>query len=228
MSVCKSTYPFVGDKVYIYSTTLDEVIEGIVEGYADESGRRYKILQFIDAEGSDLRHIVSYIYVFETREEALRCKEEYAIKASIDILSGNVVYLLDKINLPVSDRYGIPCLYQVVSVYRDKLKVGLVTSYGEYVGLHDINKVLYVSEGPLFKREEYEEGTSVIWIEEEDVYEGVIDTLHDMTATIKSVKKLMPLDYKVRIPYWKIPEGRKSIEESTTQVIHTIIGDDLN
>ena len=103
-----------------------------------------------------------------------------------------------------------------------------MTSYGEYIGTHDVKDVLYVSEGPIFKKEEYEEGTSVVWVDEEDVYEGVIEVLYDSTAKISNIKKLMPIDYKVRIPYWKIPEGRKSNEESTTPVIHTIIGDDLD
>ena len=221
-------YPFIGDRVYIYSVALDEVIEGILEGYADESRRRYKVLQSIDIESSNLRHIVSYIYTFATYEEALICQREYAIKASINITAGNIVYLLDKLRLPIQDRHGIPCRYQVVAVYRETQKVGLVTSYGEYIGTHDISSILYVDEGPLFKKEEYEEGTQVIWIDEEDIYEGVIDTLHNSTATITQVKKLMPVDYKVKIPYWKIPEGRKSTNESTPQILHTIVGDDLD
>jgi len=204
------------------------VIEGTIEGYADESKRRYKVLQFIDLEDSNIRHIVSYIYVFESQEEALLCKEEYALKSNIDIRAGNVVYLLDKLRLPVSDRYGIPCMYQVVSVYRDTMKVGLVTSYGEYIGLYDISCILYLEEGPIFKKEDYEVGTKVVWIDNEDIYEGVISTLHDSTASISDIKKLMSVDYKVRIPYWKIPEGRKSMTESTSHVIHTIIGDDLD
>jgi len=65
-------------------------------------------------------------------------------------------------------------------------------------------------------------------IDNEDIYEGVISTLHDSTASISDIKKLMSVDYKVRIPYWKIPEGRKSMTESTSHVIHTIIGDDLD
>lgn len=226
--ICKSTYPFIGDKVFIYSTSLNEVIEGVIEGYADESRRRYKILQEIAVEESNLRHIVSYIYIFRTYEEALICKEEHDIKASTDIKAGNVVYLLDKLNLPVSDRYGIPCQYQVVAVYRDTRKVGLVTSYGEYIGTHDIDIVLYLEEGPLFKKEDYDVGNPVVWIDNEDIYEGIIEVLHDSTASIKSVKKLYPVDYKVRIPYWKIPEGRKACKESTPLVLHTIIGDDLD
>lgn len=204
------------------------MIEGILEGYADESNRRYKILQYISEEESSLRHIVSYIYTFETYEEALLCKEEHLIRAATKIYSGNIVYLLDKFKLPVADRYGNPCEYQVVAVYQDTMKAGLVTSYGEYIGLHDIDNILYVSEGPLFKEEDYEVGTPVVWVDEEDVYEGIIENLHSMTATIGNVKKLYSVDYKVRIPYWKIPEGRKSNEESTSQVIHTIIGDDLD
>ena len=207
---------------------MNEIIEGILEGYADDSGRRYKVLQFIEAEDSTLRHIVSYIYVFETYEEALKCKEDYAIRASSDITAGNVVYLLDKFKLPVSDRHGIPCSYQVVAVYQDTMRAGLVTSYGEYIGVHDISNILYVGEGPLFKKEDYEVGTTVVWIDNEDIYEGIIDVLHEATATITNIKKLFSVDYKVRIPYWKIPEGRKSNEESTSEVIHTIIGDDLD
>lgn len=217
-----------GDRVYIYSISLNEVIEGVIEGYADENGRRYKVLQFIEVEGMDLRHIVSYVYVFETYDEACKCKEEYAIRSSIDVTAGNIVYLLDKMGAPILDWYGNPCQYQVVAVYRDTGKVGLVTSYGEYIGLHDENKILYVDVGPIFKSEDYEEGTVVVWIEEEDIYEGVIDTLHNSTVTVREVKKLMPVDYKIRIPYWKIPDGRKSNVESTSKILHTIIGDDLD
>lgn len=221
-------YPFVGDKVYAYSTSLNEIIEGILEGYADESRRRYKILQFLEVEGSTLRHIISYIYVFENYEEALRCKEENTIRASTDIKAGDVVYLLDKIRQPVSDRYGVPCLYQVVAVYQDTMRAGLVTSYGEYIGVHDISQLIYVDSTPLFRKEDYSKGTTVVWLDNEDIYEGVIDVLHEATATIRNIKKLFSVDYKVRIPYWKIPEGRKSDEDSTSEIIHTIIGDDLD
>lgn len=228
MSVWKSILPFIGDRVYIYSNSLDEVIEGILEGYADNNTRRYKVLQFLDTEESNLRHIVSNIYTFATYEEALRCKEEYGIKSSIDIRSGNIVYLLDKLRQPVSDMKGNICEYQVVSVYRDTMKAGLVTSYGEYIGLYDLESILYVDEGPIFKKEDYKVGNKVVWVDNEDVYEGIIDYLHDATASIKSVKKLFSVDYRVRIPYWKIPEGRESYGDNATNVIHTIIGDDLD
>lgn len=218
--------PFIGDKVYIYSISLNEVIEGILEGYADESGRRYKVLQYMPLDDGHLRHIVSHIYVFESYEEALRCKEEYRINSNIEILSGNIVYLLDRLRQPISDK-GVPCEYQIVAVYKDTRKVGLVTTYGEYIGLHSIEDTLYVGEGPIFNRADYEIGTKVIWTDHEEVYEGIIQILHEATATITDVKKLMPIDYKIRIPYWKIPEGRKSYTESTP-VLHTIIGDDLD
>ena len=175
-----------------------------------------------------MRHIVSYIYTFKTYEEALKCKEDYDINSSIDIQAGNIVYLLDKIRLPVTDRRGEPSKYQVVAVYRETMKVGLVTSYGEYIGLHDISHILYVDKGPIFMKEDYEIGKVVVWLDNEDVYEGTIETLHDATATMKNIKKLMPVDYKIRIPYWKIPEGRKSMIDSTSNVIHTVIGDDLD
>lgn len=203
------------------------MIEGVLEGYVDETERRYKVLQFIDVEDSHIRHIVSYIYTFETLEEAMKCKAEFLVKSSMDISSGNIVYLLDKLRLPVSSRDGTPCEYQVVSVYQDKMKVGLVTSYGEYIGLHDVNHVSYVSEGPLFKKEDYDVGTVVIWADNEDVYEGTISNLHESSATIKNIKKLLSVDTKMRIPYWKIPEGRKSSKDSSL-ILHTIIGDDLD
>jgi len=148
--------------------------------------------------------------------------------SSVDVSAGNIVYILDELRLPVTDKLGEPCIYQVVAVYRETNRVGLVTSYGEYIGTHEMKDILYVSDGPIFKKEEYEEGTLVVWVDEEDVYEGVIELLHESTAKISNIKKLMPVDHKVRIPYWKIPEGRKSTEESTTSVIHTIIGDDLD
>lgn len=137
------------------------------------------------------------------------------------------MYLLDTNRNHIIGNEGFPILYQVVSVYRDRGRAGIVTSYGEHVGLHPLKDLEYVSEGPLFSKSDYKEGTTVIWIEDEDVYEGVIDTLHESSARIVDVKKLMPIDYSVRIPYWKIPEGRNTYEESTPKASHSKIGYDL-
>ena len=49
----------------------------------------------------------------------------------------DIVHILDKLRQPVSDRYGNPCTYQVVAVYTETGKVGLVTPYGEYIGTYD-------------------------------------------------------------------------------------------
>lgn len=221
--------PFVGDHVYIYSVKLDEVIEGIVEGFY-EGGNRIKVLQ--SPQTSDdiyLRHIVSNAYVFQTYEEAVLCQEENSSSYdNSDISIGNVVHLLDSHGFPVLDAHKHYCEYQVVSVYRDRGRVSLVTSYGEHIGTYDMKDIRYCREGPIFKKEDYEKNSLVVWAEGEDVYEGRIETLHDTTAKIVEVKKLYPVNYSVRIPYWKIPEGRKSIDVSTPHVIQTIVGDDLD
>ena len=61
-------------------------------------------------------------------------------------------------------------LCQVTSVYRDRGKASIVTSYGEHLGVHPIQNLRYVSQDPLFNKRDYTEGTVVIWVEGEDVY----------------------------------------------------------
>lgn len=129
---------------------------------------------------------------------------------SVEVRAGDRVHLLDKSKQIVLDTDGSPLLYQITAVYREFMKVGLVTYYGEYVGTHNLDNIIYVSSNPIFVKEDYTVDTKVIWIDHEDVYEGVIDSLGDNTAKIRHIKKLLPINHTVRIPYWKIPDGRKA------------------
>lgn len=111
-------------------------------------------------------------------------------------------------------------------MYPQRDKVSLVTSSGDYVGLHDRRLVEYIDSGPLFHRDDYEVGSRVIWIDGETVYEGVIETLHYSTATMVDIKKLMPIDLSMKVPYWKIVDGRRSNKEYTPKIECTVLDDD--
>lgn len=138
------------------------------------------------------------------------------------VATGNIVHLLDR-ELPVCDRLGVPIEYQVVAIYNKRHSAALVSSYGEYVGVHHLGNIRYVSDGPLFKREDYSVGSNVIWLDGEDVYEGVIKTLHQSSAQIVNVKRLYPINHEVRVPYWKISENSKAdTSETVTSVAESI------
>lgn len=144
---------------------------------------------------------------------------------SVEVRAGNIVHLLDESNREVIDYDDIPLRYQVTAVYRDFRKVGLVTYYGEYVGTHSLDNIVYVSEGPIFKKEDYKLGSSVIWIDHEDVYEGTIESLGESTALMTDIRKLYPINHTVRVPYWKIPDGRRA--KITSKISHQDKNDDL-
>lgn len=103
-----------------------------------------------------------------------------------------------------------------------------MTSYGEYIGLYPIRDVKYVSKYPLFSKSDYEVGSTIVWIDGEDVYEGEISTLYDPYARVVNVKKLMPINHVANVSYWKISEGRKSDAESTPKISQLTVGEDLN
>ena len=217
---------FVGDDVYIYSTTLDEIIYGRVEGHEGEENTRVKILQ--ETSEGILRHVVSTAYVFTTESEALKAKEEHellSLESPIDYQAGYVVHLYNGTSI-VTDKYGEPLLYQITAVYRDKSKVSLVTSYGESVGLYDYSSIRLVSRKPIFTKDMYDLYEKVIWIEGDDVFEGKITTLHESKAEVSDVKKLYPLDYRKRVPYYKLTKSDPE-EENTSRILYTIIGDTL-
>ena len=128
---------------------------------------------------------------------------------------------------PINDNEGTPLLHQIVAVYRDKYKASLVNAYGDYIGLHSLDYISYISEGPLFSKLNYDIGDIIIWIDGEDVYEGEIKSLYDPYASVVNVKKLMPINHVSNVSYWKISEGRKS-EKDSTSLYQGIIGNDLN
>ena len=121
----------------------------------------------------------------------------------------------------------MPILYQVISIYKNRGKASLASSYGEHAGLYPLEDLKFVSDSPIFKKSDYEVGTIVVWADGEDVYEGVIDYLYESFARIIDVKKLMPINYSVRVPYWKIPEGRVAYKKSEHLDSSINISDDL-
>lgn len=147
---------------------------------------------------------------------------------SVELTAGKIVHLIDKSGNIILDKDSIPILYQITAVYRDFRKVGLVTYYGEYVGTHSIDSVVYVAEGPIFRKEEYEVGSNVIWIDHEDVYEGTIESLGDSTAKMINIRKLMPIDYTASVPYWKIPDGRKITSKINHNMNDKLGGDKMS
>ena len=215
---------FVGDDVYIYSTSLDEVIEGKIEGF-EENRTRVKVLQYV--LGESIRHLVSVAYVFSNEEDAIKAKLDHQVyeiqNDIIDYRAGYTVNLHNGSDL-VKDRNGDPLLYQIIAVYPSTKRVSLVTSYGEHIGTYDISNIRYVSNIPIFKKEDYELNSTVIWISGEDVYEGKIIVLHETQAELCDIKKLYPVNYVKRVPYYKLSNSQ---ENSTSSIIHTIIGDTL-
>lgn len=113
---------------------------------------------------------------------------------------------MNKDEFLILDSTGFPLLYQVVAVYKERGKASLVTSYGDYVGLHSLDRIEYVSDGPLFDKRDYSIGDTIVWVDGECVYEGEIKSLYDPYARVVNVKKLMPVDHTSNVPYWKISE----------------------
>lgn len=215
----------VGDLVYAYSVSLNEVIEGKVEGFHDVRNR-IKILQAV-SDGY-LRHIISRAYVFLTYEEANSAKLEYLnlMNAShIDYKTGMVVHLKQN-NALVVDEEGYPYNYQITRVHHQESKVSLVTAYGEPIGKYDYKDIVYFSSEPLFKSTDYQVGQRVSWVEGDDIYEGTIIRLKSSSAEVSDIKKLLPIDFKKFVPYYKIPSDLHS--DNTSKILTTLIGDDLD
>lgn len=78
----------------------------------------------------------------------------------------------------------------------------------------------------MFRSDNYEEDMVVTWVDHEGVYEGTIDTLYNSFAKMRNVKKLMPVDHTVRVPYWKISEIQESIVPTKFKDIS--VDEDLN
>lgn len=121
-----------------------------------------------------------------------------------DLRSGNIVCILNKDGLPILGEDDEPIKYQAISVYLDKQKVGLVNHLGEYIGIRPIAEISYLSEGPMFSKEDYEVDMPVEWIDNDGAYEGIINVLFEGSARVINVKKLYPVDYSVKVPYWKL------------------------
>ena len=212
----------IGDPVYIFSERLNEVIKGFIEGF-NEDRTRVKILQ--NTTDGLIRHVVSWVYVFSSKEEAESAASDYRIVVleSKEYSLGSTVHLKQAGDL-VRDLEGNPYIYQIVRVYQDKKRVSLVNSYGESIGTFSIKDIEYFSSEPIFKSSDYCVGQVVNWIEYEDVYEGVIDRLKENTAEISNIKKLMPLDLKKNLPYYKI----QSDDLYNNKVLTSIVGDEID
>ena len=201
----------VGDIVYFYSSKLDMLIEGTVEGFDSDSRRRVKILSRDKDQLS--RHIVSWAYIFTNLDRATEF---------LDDVRGNRLHAGCRVSL----RGGTDLQeFQVTAVYKDKATVSLVNQYREPIGIFSFYEVCYVSDEPLFSKDEFSEGDSVSWIDGEDVYSGIISTRKNSKAEIVDVKKLYPVDYRKLIPYYKLYKNDSLDEEIGIQ---TIIGDKLD
>ena len=212
--------------MYIYSTSLDEIILGRIEGFSEENRSRVKVLQQV-SDGI-IRHVVSWVYVFRTESEALSAKEfskRYAEdNEEMPLRSGMVVYLLQNGEI-IRDDEGDPYNYQIIAVHQKENKVSLVTPYGEMIGKYDWKDVRHCSNNPLFRKSDYEIGQLVSWIEGDHVYEGIIIRLKESQAEVTNIKQLLPIDVKKFVPYYKIP--RESLEDQAPQILTTLIGDSL-
>lgn len=213
---------YVGQEVFIYSTSLDEIIQGIIEGFDDEENHRVKVIQ--ETIEGKLRHIVSWVFIATSLEEAVKIKQESNNYSSQpEFKSGQVVHLRTPTGL--AEYNGTLLEFQITTVYREKRKVALINHEQEYIGVHPMENLCYVRDEPLFSKEKYRVLDKVIWIEGEDVYEGKITYTHETTAEVSDIKKLYPIDYKKRIPYYKL--SKVSDAEETSSVIATVIGDSI-
>lgn len=201
----------IGDDVYFYSSKLDMLIEGTVEGFDSESRRRIKILS--RDQGQISRHIVSWAYVFTDLDKATEF---------LDDIRGNRLCTGCRVTLRGSTDSQE---FQVTAVYKDRATVSLVNQYRESIGVFSFYEVCYVNDEPLFTKDEFLEGDSVSWIDGEDVYSGIISSRKNSTAEIVDIKKLYPVDYRKMIPYYKLYKN-DSLEEE--EIIQTIVGDKLD
>lgn len=209
----------IGESVFIYSLTLNEVIQGRVEGFSEVDRMKIKVLQRLP--DGYIRHIVSYAYVFKDKESACRAKEEhYVPKSSRDISTGMTVHL--KVNNSLlKDDEGHTLLYQVISDHGDE--VSLVTSYGEMIGKFSKSDIVLNNVQPLFSSSMYEIGQKVSWLSNDSIYEGTVTRLREKTAEVMDIKLLYPLDTKMNIPYYKL----SSDLQDASQILTTVIGDNL-
>lgn len=219
-------HPSVGDTVYFYSNKVERVVEGIVEGYASHDWKKYKVLEDLQ-DGTKLRHIVWWSKLRPTRKDAEDDKveessEDKNLKAVQDaeLFNGMVVYLKPEPDAPDVNRHnGKEIPYQIVAIYGRVGKVKLVTEYGEEIGTFPISQIVVTEREPLFNREQYQEDTMVTWVEGDDVYMGRIIKVHDWTVDVTDVCKLMPADFKKRLPFYKIPDGRDQKPQPKITVI---------
>lgn len=201
----------IGDQVYFYSIKLDLLIEGIVEGFDQDNRRRVKILT---KEGDySARHVVSWAYVFTNLDRATEFLDE---------TRGNRLHSGCRVSIrgSLTDQE-----FQVTAVYSDRARVSLVNPLREPVGTFSFYEVQYISDEPLFNKDEFSDGDSVSWIDGDDVYSGTISSRKKSTAEIIDIKKLYPVDYHKNIPYYKLYKNDSLDEEP---ILQTIIGDKLD
>lgn len=214
----------IGEKVFIFSEVLKEVIEGTIEGFEGEFRTRVKLLQKTNL--GMIRHIVSWVYVFREYEEANDALLEYCNSNTEGVVytSGMTVYLKSSGSI-ISDSEGNPYLYQITKVYHTRRKVSLVNTYGESVGTFPFSDLEFCSHESIFKSSDYYEGQLVSWIDGEDVYEGVISSLKDYRVEVANIKKLLPIDARKYLPYYKI-QSSDSYDNNT--ILRSIVGDNLD
>lgn len=207
--------------MYFYSVTFNEVICGRVEGYDAEDN--LKILQ--STQDGYIRHIVDKVYVSKDKDYAEETKSLMEVQlqdeANVVYNTGNVVQLY--VGTTVVTHNGVPLLYQIITTYPSKKKAKLVTSYGEEVGIYNYSDLRLVDEKPIFRHQDYSVGKKYEWVDGEDVYEGEVFSVSDNSVLMSNIKKLYPVDYKKRVPLYKIPVCQLSGEDRDINVLTTIL-----
>lgn len=226
----------IGEKVYVFSETLREVIEGVIEGFEGTQNTRVKVLQQVP-DGM-IRHIVSWVYVFRSTSRAEEVLKEFDMLQRDEqnlypggftervYTKGMTVYLRQSGSLIV-DSSGNPYVYQIIKVFRNSKRASLVNAYGEPVGTFNYSDIEFCSNDSLFKSTDYYVGQEVSWAEGEDVFEGVISKIRDNSAEVSEIKRLMPLDYKKSVPYYKL-SGDDHYVSKNNMILASIIGDDID
>ena len=205
----------IGETVYFFSSKLNEVCIGKIEGYYTDDYKVLKILQTV-SDGK-IRHVIPYTSVSKDKETveiiaSTYRREKVNESLSSNLYSGCVVLLKNPSGELVCDDEGNPYKYQVIAVYSKQARAKLVTDYGEEIGMYSVEDIVVTDEDPLFTMEDYTIGERIVWAEYDEVYSGVIKKLHSSSAEIGEIHKLYPLDVVKKVPYYKIPKNGKSGE----------------
>lgn len=219
--------PSIGSRVFFYSTKAERIVEGKVEGYASLDWTRFKVIE--DTPEGKIRHVVNWSVLRPSREQAELTrieirneKRNVEIAQDMNLYNGCVVWVRPSPEEDVHrDKDGEPIPYQVVAIYGRTGKAKLVTDYGEEIGTIPFELIVKTDLPPLFSHAQYSVDEMVTWIDGDDVYMGRIEIVHDWTVEVVDVCKLMPADYRKRLPFYKVPDGRN--QQKLNSVIKTII-----